>query len=103
MSGNAIVVDSPVRASPRRWTLAAATLLLACLVSALAVVYSVHRGRQTFVGLEALRREENRLQEEWRQLLLERSALAAHARVERLARTRLSMRPLGDAMQVVSP
>ncbi len=69
-------------------------LLAALLLTALWLVYTSHQTRQRFAELELLRREEYRLQQQWRQLLVERSALAAHARVEVIARDRLRMRPL---------
>ena len=101
MSNNA--VPGPEAQMPRvsHWRNAVFVLLVLILGSALAVVHSAHRSRQMFVRLESIGGEENGLQEEWRQLLLERSALAAHARVESIARARLGMHPLGDRAQVM--
>ena len=103
MSSNAIAVSGCDESPRAAWRRAALLLLVLVLASAIAVINSVHRSRQMFVRLEALHAEENRLQEQWRQLLLERSALAAHARVEHIARLRLDMHSLGDGAQVVLP
>lgn len=100
MTGNAVQLQHA--SASTRWLLAA-LLLLAVTVSAVGLSYSTHRARQMFSALESLRREENRLQVEWRQLLVERSALAAHARVESIARERLLMRPVDGEIEVMQP
>lgn len=98
------VSDSLVVVPAGRGQMASAVVALACvLFTALALVYCAHKSRQMFASLEALHREENRLQIEWRQLLVERSALAAHARVETIARQRLDMRPLDGHDLVAMP
>lgn len=76
-------------------------LLFLAVAFALATVSANHRARKLFVELE---REQNRMRElevEWGQLQLEQSTLAGHARIEKLARERLGMRP-PVAAQVVS-
>jgi len=69
-------------------------ILLALAVAfALSVVTANHHARKLFTALE---REQNRMRDlevEWGQLQLEQSTLAAHARIERLARDKLGMRP----------
>jgi cell division protein FtsL len=68
-------------------------LLMIALACALSTVASSHRARKLFVELE---REQNRMRElevEWGQLQLEQSTWAGHARVEKLARDKLGMRP----------
>ena len=88
-------------ASPRM-PLAAVGLLLAVVVSAIGVVYTAHRSRELFRSLEQARRDQNEIQIEWRQLLLERSTLASHARVEAIADKELQMKlPEGEINMVV--
>jgi cell division protein FtsL len=68
-------------------------LLMIALACALSTVASSHRARKLFVELE---REQNRMRElevEWGQLQLEQSTWAGHARVEKIARDKLGMRP----------
>ena len=68
-------------------------LLLIAVASALSVVSSNHRARKLFTELE---QEQNRMRDlevEWGQLQLEQSTWAAHARVEKIARDKLGMRP----------
>jgi cell division protein FtsL len=82
--------------------LAAVGLLLAVVVSAIGVVYTAHRSRELFRSLEQARRDQNEIQIEWRQLLLERSTLASHARVEAIADKELQMKlPEGEINMVV--
>ncbi len=68
-------------------------LLLAVLVSALAVVSSNHRARKLVTALEREQERMRALEVEWGQLQLEQSTWAAHARVEQIARDRLGMHP----------
>lgn len=80
-----------------------AGLALLVLVSALASVYAKHKSRKLFVELQTLVAERDRLEVEWGQLQIEQSTQANHARVEQLARDRLSMRtPSGDDVKLVS-
>jgi cell division protein FtsL len=73
------------------------------LVSALASVYAKHKSRKLFVELQTMVAERDRLEVEWGQLQIEQSTQANHARVEQLARDRLSMRtPTGDDVKLVS-
>lgn len=78
-----------------------ALLVLACLISAFAVIYSAHRSRELFRQLEAARREQNEIQVEWRQLLLERSTQSSHARVEAIAGAQLGMKPVEGEIRTV--
>lgn len=84
-------------------------LLLAALAvtvagSAVAAVHARHEARQLFIELQDLNRTRDELNIEWRQLQIERSTWAAHARVEQLAREKLSMDvPRPGAIQVVRP
>ena len=66
-------------------------LLLATLVTALAVVSSNHRARKLVTELEREQERMRALEVEWGQLQLEQSTWAAHARVEQIAREKLGM------------
>ncbi|MEY4590310.1 MAG: hypothetical protein RL497_2386 [Pseudomonadota bacterium] len=68
-----------------------AFLWLACMASALAVVHQSHQARKATAKLENTRRELNTLQVESGQLLLEKSSVAAYARVESVAGEQLNM------------
>ncbi|KTD25978.1 MULTISPECIES: cell division protein FtsL [Legionella] len=68
------------------------TLLLAVLVTALAIVYTTNEHRIYFSQLQSLEQEANQLQLQWGQLLLEQASLATPARVEQLAVEKLQMR-----------
>ena len=68
-------------------------LLALVVVFALSAVSANHHARKLFIDLE---REQNRMRDldvEWGQLQLEQSTWAAHARVEKIARDKLGMRP----------
>ena len=80
---NAFGWPLPRTMSPR--LLLVVALLLACLVSALAVISVSHQTRQQYARLQELEREQQQLQTEWGQLLLEESAWSTPSRVERLA------------------
>lgn len=66
-------------------------LLLAVVVSSIAVIYTKHEGRKLFVELQALADERDAMDVEWGQLQLEQSTLTMHGQVERAARERLGM------------
>ena len=67
------------------------SLLLACTLTALAVVHSQYRVRQLNAELENLNQARDELYAEWTQLLLEESAYASEARVVSVAEERLGM------------
>lgn len=71
---------------------AQAVLVVAVVVSALAVVYVRHQHRLEFVALHAAQKERDRLNTEWRQLLAEESTWSFHHLVEKNARERLKMK-----------
>jgi cell division protein FtsL len=78
-----------------------AMLIVLVVASALSAVAAQHQARQRFIALE---REQARMQQldvEWGQLQLEQSTWAAHARVEKIARERLAMRPPAPGQTVV--
>ena len=77
------------------------TLLIAVLVSALAVVYTTNEHRSSFSQSQQLEQKMNRLQLQWGQLLLEQASLATPARVEELAIDKLQMRLPADKQTFV--
>ncbi len=66
-------------------------LLVAVLVSALAVVYSTNSYRSTFSQVEQQQQQTHSLQLQWGQLLLEQASLATPARIEEMATEKLKM------------
>ena len=75
-----------------RWPqLLVAALVVACLVSGIGVVYSVHTTRMLYSEIQSLQTEQDRLDSEYEKLLLEQSAWAAYARVDELSRDELNM------------
>jgi cell division protein FtsL len=67
------------------------TLALAVTASGVGVVYAKYLSRKTFVQLQQLRAERDKVDSRWNRLQLEESALATYARVEAHARDRLRM------------
>lgn len=67
-------------------------LVAVALGCALATVNLNHRARKLFSELENAQKRMRDLDVEWGQLQLEQSTLAAHVRVEKLARDRLGMK-----------
>lgn len=67
------------------------TLLLAVLISALAVVYTTNLHRLTFGQLQLAEQQSHQLQLQWGQLLLEQASLATPGRVQQLASEKLHM------------
>ncbi|TAH49510.1 MAG: cell division protein FtsL [Betaproteobacteria bacterium] len=78
-----------------------AILVALVVASALGVVASQHQARKLFVQLEREQTRAHGLEVEWGQLQLEQSTWASHARVEKLARDKLGMRPPIPAQVVV--
>ncbi len=70
-----------------------AALVIAVMVSALAVVYLRQRNRMDFVELQAFQSERDNLNIERGKLLLEEGTWSEHRRIEEIARTRLGMAP----------
>ena len=75
-------------------------LILAVLISGVAVVYSKYLSRKHFVALQELQAEQERIGVEWGRLQLEESTLATHSAVEKRARDRLKMH-LPDFSEIV--
>ncbi len=77
-------------------------LLLAVAVAcALATVTANHTARKLFAELEREQGRMRALEVEWGQLQLEQSTWAGPARVEKIARDKLHMRPPGPG-QIIS-
>ena len=72
------------------------SLLLAVLVSALAVIYTTNEQRLSFNQLEQLQQQTHALNLQWGQLLLEQASLSTPARVEQLAMDKLQMQLPSD-------
>ncbi|MCX7163759.1 MAG: cell division protein FtsL [Betaproteobacteria bacterium] len=68
-------------------------LIMVALACALSAVGANHRARKLVTELDASRTHMRGLEEEWGQLQLEQSTLAAHVRVEKAARDKLGMKP----------
>ena len=87
--------------SERQRILLVITLLFVLvLASAIMLVYSKHQNRKLFVELQQLNHQVDELNTEWGQLQLEQSAWSGHGRIEKIARTRLSM-VLPDSDEVI--
>lgn len=72
--------------------IAFAVVLLAGVVgTGVGLVTTTHESRHLFQELELLRREQDRLQDDWSALQLEVSTLAGHARIDMIAREDLGL------------
>ena len=71
------------------------------VASALGVISAQHQARKFYSELEREQVRARGLEVEWGQLQLEQSTWAAHARVEKLARERLGMRPPAQGQVLV--
>ena len=79
-------------------------LLLAVVLSGLAVVYSRHEHRQLFVRLSALEKERDELNIEFGRLQLEQATWADPNRIEQIARGPLGMKfPEASELRVIAP
>lgn len=70
----------------------AAVLLVAVVISAIAVVYSSYKSRQLFSDVQQAYKHSIQMNEEWGRLLLEQSTWASPARIEHIALTQLKMK-----------
>ncbi|MEL0082061.1 MAG: cell division protein FtsL [Gammaproteobacteria bacterium] len=70
-----------------------ATLILFLLVvaSALAIVGNMDNRRQLFTSMQMQRQDQDRIDSQWRQLMLEQAALSAQVEVDSVAGDRLKM------------
>lgn len=84
--------------------LAVTLLALAVFVSAIGVVFSVHKSRKLFVQLQSLQAARDAMDVEWGRLQLEQSTWATDARIEELAANKLDMSiPSPGAVVMVTP
>lgn len=79
-------------------------LIVANVVSALAVVHARHRHRQLFVELSRLEKLRDELNIEFGRLQLEQATWAESNRIDQIARDRLGMKfPEGAEIVVIRP
>lgn len=80
-------------------------LIAIVLASALGAVASQHKARKLFTEMEREQERMRQLEVEWGQLQLEQSTWASHARIEKVARERLHMKPpvAGQVLAVEVP
>ena len=77
-------------------------LVLVCVVSAIALIYTKHESRKLFVEFERLSDERDELNIEWGQLQIEQSTWATHARIEQVATSKLKLsRPVTQEIYVI--
>ena len=76
-------------------------MLLLVVVTAIAIVYSKHSGRELFIELQALANERDAMDVEWGQLQLEQSTLTTQGQVERAARDQLGMVSLSAGNMII--
>ena len=78
-------------------------LLIAIFASAMGVVLTTHMSRQAITKKDMALVEREQLDDEWRNLMLEETALAEHSRVQASAIKELDMkRPDSDKEVVIS-
>lgn len=76
-------------------------VLLVVVATAVGVVYSKHMDRESFIELQALANERDRMDVEWGQLQLEQSTLTTQGQVEHAARNKLGMVNLSATKMVI--
>lgn len=69
-----------------------AALSVLIIMSAIACVFARHESRSQFSQLQSLIGQRDALEVDWGRLQIEQSTWSTHARVERLARTKMGMR-----------
>ncbi|MDC5704431.1 cell division protein FtsL [Vibrio europaeus] len=78
-------------------------LLVLIFSSAMGVVFTTHHTRQAITDKDQALVERERLDNEWRNLLIEETALAEHSRVQAVAKTELEMkRPDSDKEVIIN-
>ncbi|MEH0665295.1 cell division protein FtsL [Vibrio scophthalmi] len=78
-------------------------LLMLIFASAMAVVFTTHHTRQAVTEKDSALGERERLDNEWRNLILEETALAEHSRVQDVAIKELEMkRPDSDKEVIIT-
>ena len=76
-------------------------LYLLIIVSATAVILSAHHNRQMAIALEKTMQHKDLLDVQWRNLILEQSALTEHNRIEDLVKKQLNMHRPSPEEEVV--
>jgi cell division protein FtsL len=69
-----------------------AGLSVAVVATAITCVYARHESRHQFTELQSHNVQRDALEVDWGRLQIEQSTWSTHSRVERLARTKMSMR-----------
>lgn len=78
-------------------------MLMLIFASAMGVVFTTHHTRQAVTEKDQALVERERLDNEWRNLLLEETALAEHSRVQDIAKGELEMkRPDSDKEVIIN-
>ncbi|KJY82228.1 cell division protein FtsL [Vibrio galatheae] len=78
-------------------------LLVLIFSSAMGVVFTTHHTRQAVTEKDQALVERERLDNEWRNLLIEETALAEHSRVQAVAKNELEMkRPDSDKEVIIN-
>jgi cell division protein FtsL len=76
-------------------------LSVALVATGVWLVMAKYEARQLFAELEALNREQDRLEVDWGRLRLEQSTYATHPRIESIAREQLHLRMPQPAQLIV--
>ena len=77
-------------------------MLVLIFASAMGVVFTTHHTRQSITEKDQVLEERDHLDNEWRNLILEETALAEHSRVQEVAQNDLKMkRPDADKEVVI--
>ena len=77
-------------------------VLILIFASAMGVVFTTHHTRQAITEKDQALQERERLENEWRNLLIEETAVAEHSRVQEIAKDELQMkRPDSDKEVVI--
>ncbi|KGY13680.1 cell division protein FtsL [Vibrio tubiashii] len=78
-------------------------LLVLIFSSAMGVVFTTHHTRQAITEKDQALVERERLDDEWRNLLIEETALSEHSRVQAVAKAELEMkRPDSDKEVIIN-
>lgn len=78
-----------------------AALVSGIVVTSFSLVATTHESRQLFRELQALEREQDRLQDDWSALVLEVGTLEGHAEIDAFVRRELGMSEPGDRIRFV--
>ncbi|MCG9678123.1 cell division protein FtsL [Vibrio sp. Isolate24] len=76
-------------------------VLIMIFASAMGVVFTTHHTRQAITEKDQALQERERLDNEWRNLLIEETALAEHSRVQEIAKDELQMKRPDSEKEVI--